>query len=377
MKKFLVILFMLISCVQNFSQEKISVKIEVQTKNLSDTDNVFISGNHSLLGYWHSSKIKLDKINDSIFAKIFQFEKGDEISFKFTLGNWAEEALKDDGTVPGNINLKIEKDTVISVKINKWKNENFVPKGKITGEVKYHKNVSGKGIKDRNIIVWLPPSYSRENSKKYPVLYMHDGQNIVDPETSSMGIDWGIDEAADSLIRQNKIREIIIVGIYNSSDRSAEYSHSDLGEKYMNFIVNELKPFIDKNYRTKSDRENTATMGSSMGGLISLMLVWEHSETFSQAGCLSPAFKVAEFDYIPWIQKYTGKKKDIKIYVDNGGVGVEERLQPGIEETLAELEKRGYKEGKELSVYFDKDAEHNEAAWSNRIWRPLIFMFGK
>ena len=92
---------------------------------------------------------------------------------------------------------------------------------------------------------------------------MHDGQNIFDPETSFSGVDWQVDETADSLILQGKMKEIIIVGIYNTIDRSAEYSDSDTGYAYMNFILDRLKPFIDLKFRTLRDRNNTATMGSS------------------------------------------------------------------------------------------------------------------
>jgi predicted alpha/beta superfamily hydrolase len=145
----------------------------------------------------------------------------------------------------------------------------------------------------------------------------------------------------------------------------------------MNFIIEKLKTFIDKNYRTLPDRKNIATLGSSSGGLISFMLAWEHPEIFSMAGCLSPALKIDELNYIPKISSYKGKKKQIKIYLDNGGVGLESRLQPGLDETIEVLKQKGYKVGKDLEVFIDKTAVHTEAAWAKRLWRPLLFMFGK
>jgi predicted alpha/beta superfamily hydrolase len=205
---------------------------------------------------------------------------------------------------------------------------------------------------------------------------MHDGQNIIDPATSSFGVDWGADETADSLISSGKMQSLIIVGIYNTKDRTAEYSYSDMGHAYMNFITNRLKPFIDSTYRTLPDRENTATMGSSMGGLISLMLVWEHPEVFSKAGCLSPAFKIQELNYVPFIEKYNGPDKNIKIYIDNGGIALEAELRPGIDDAIKVLKQKGFKEGKNLQMYFDKNAEHNERAWAKRLWRPMLFLFG-
>ena len=104
----------------------------------------------------------------------------------------------------------------------------------------------------RNIIIWLPPGYNRLRNvqKKYPVLYMHDGQNLIDPKTAFAGNDWRVDETAVKLSKAKKMAEIIVIGIYNTPDRLEEYSDSVKGDLYLKFIVEELKPFIDNNYRT-------------------------------------------------------------------------------------------------------------------------------
>ena len=140
----------------------------------------------------------------------------------------------------------------------------------------------------RNVIIWLPPGYNklRNVQKKYPVLYMHDGQNLIDPKTSFAGKDWRVDETAVKLSKAKRMSEIIVVGIYNTSDRLAEYSDSEKGDRYLNFIIDELKPFIDNNYRTIPQREHTAIMGSSMGGLISFIAGWKYYDVFSMAGCM-------------------------------------------------------------------------------------------
>ncbi|MDR3625624.1 MAG: alpha/beta hydrolase-fold protein, partial [Ignavibacteriaceae bacterium] len=183
--------------------------------------------------------------------------------------------------------------------------------------------------------------------------------------------------AADSLIKAGSIKEIIIVGIYNTPDRSPEYGDTELGRIYMDFVVNTLKPYIDKNYRTLPDRENTATGGSSMGGLISFMLAWEHPETFSKAACLSPAFHIEEINYIPKVVNYSGIKKPVKIYIDIGTIDLEARLKPGVDEIVNELKNQGYQSGKDLYYYVDEGAAHSESAWAKRNWRYLEFLFGK
>ncbi len=377
-KKIFFIILSLFTFQKTFSQDSIKVTFIVHTKILNDSAKVFITGNNSLFGNWNPDNVPLLKINDSTWQKALSFNKDVTLEYKFTLGSWNNEALNNNGSIPQNYTLKVTKDTLINISISKWK-ENPKRKltGQITGTVKYHRNFSGKGIKPRDIIVWLPPGYEKDKNKRYPVLYMHDGENIFDPATSSFGIDWRLDETADSLISTNKIQKIIIVGIYNTINRSAEYAETDTGRLYMKFIVNKLKPFIDKNYRTKPDRENTATGGSSSGGLISFMLIWEYPNIFSKAACLSPAFYIDNIDYLDNVKNYSGKKKNIKIYIDDGGIGLEQRLQPGIDSMLVLLKDKNYVEGKDLMYFKDNEAQHSEFYWGKRAWKFLKFLFHK
>ena len=274
--------------------------------------------------------------------------------------------------------LKVINDTSIFFQINKWRNnEPRINHGQITGTVRYHLQFESEGLKPRDIIVWLPPSYFKIDNKKYPVLYMHDGQNIIDPATSTFGYDWRVDEVADSLIKFGLMEEIIIVGIYNTSDRTNEYTHTAVGYTYMNFIVNKLKPFIDSQYRTLSNPENTAVCGSSAGGLITLMMVWNYPNVFSNGACFSSAFKTKKLNYVDTILNYSGKKKNIKLYIDNGGMGIDAKLLSGNDEMIAALNKKGYELGKDIIYFVDKNAAHSEIAWASRIWRPLVFFFGK
>ena len=247
--------------------------------------------------------------------------------------------------------------------------------GQITGNVRYHKNFKGRSVLPRDIIVWLPPSYDSLPNKYYPVLYMHDGQNIFDPLTSSFGVDWQIDEVADSLIGARSIQEIIIVGIYNTEKRGNEYNITNLGQAYVNFIIEELKPFIDSTYKTLPDYKNTTVCGSSSGGLISFIMAWENPDVFSKTACFSPAFKISNIDYVAPVKKYIGAKKDLKIFIYNGGVGLEEQLQPGIDEMMLVLKEKGFVENQDLLFIKDSSAEHNESAWAKNVYRFLEFFF--
>lgn len=360
-------------------QDSTKVKFVVTAPGLSDSSSVFITGSVPQLGNWNPSKVPLAKLNKSNWVREFYFIKGTKIAYKITLGSWANEALNKDGRVPGNSELSIERDTTITAEVLKWgkAGKPDALNGKITGTAEYIRGLKGKGIKQRDVVIWLPPSYSKDKNKRYPVLYMQDGQNLFDPATSSFGTDWQLDEAADTLIRNRSIKGLIIVGIYNTSDRNSEYRDNTRGKSYMNFVVHYLKPLIDKKYRTLPGRNNTSVGGSSLGGLVSFMLAWEYPNVFSGAACLSPAFDIEDIDYVKVVKTYKGKKKKIKFYIDCGTAALDKRLMPGTEEMVHALEAKGFKDGKDLFFFRAEGAEHNEAAWSKRNPLFLKFLFGR
>jgi predicted alpha/beta superfamily hydrolase len=254
-----------------------------------------------------------------------------------------------------------------------FKKEKGKERIKIIGDIKYHRRFYSAHLDNkRDIIVWLPPSYRTDSKRKYPVLYMHDGQNIMDPKTSYAGMDWRIDETLTKLIKQKRIQEIIVVGMYNTKERLEEYSNSNKGRNYIHFIIEELKPFIDSEYRTLTGRENTAVLGSSMGGLVSFLMVWNHSDVFSKAGCMSSSFYYQDDKTIKMVKDYSGPKKNIKIYIDHG----EDGLVRG-QRMFCTLTKKGYIIGTDVDYFYVPGAEHNEKAWADRLERPLLFFFKK
>lgn len=361
-----------------YAQEKVNITFRIDAPTLGDSDKVFIVGNIPELGSWNPDRVELEKFSKGNYQKSIFLNKGIRIEYKFTKGTWQTEALNNDSTVPLNSVLTTEHDTIVAVEIKNWRDKsNFKIAGQITGKVEYHKHFVLDGLKPRDIIVWLPPDYDKNKNERYPVFYMHDGQNLFDPRTSSMFVDWQMDETADSLIRQGKIRPLIIVGIYNTDDRGTEYADTPLGHLYMKLIVERIKPFIDSQYRTLHDRENTAVGGSSMGGLISIMCAWEYPNVFSKAACFSPAFKISDIDYVKNVLEYSGEKKDITLYIDNGGVDLDARLLSGVDDMVNALKQKGFEENKDLFVFIDKTATHNEAAWAKRVWRPLEIFFKK
>jgi predicted alpha/beta superfamily hydrolase len=366
-------------CIVFLQAQEREVVINVVAPRSTPPDaQLFIAGNQALLGEWDAGKIQMKRESDSLWSFSSRMPTNSYLEFKITRGSWSTEALYEMGAIPENTKLNVVNDTLMILYPVGWKDFGFRFEGGITGTVRYHRGLHTDSLPNpRDVIVWLPPSYEKDKSERYPVLYMHDGQNIVDPSTSFSGFDWRVDEIADSLIKKGRIEEIIIVGIYNTKDRVPEYSDTKEGKAYADFVVHTLKPLIDSAYRTKSGREHTAVMGSSMGGLISFLLAWWYPEVFSNAGCLSSAFLVDSNKIMRDMKEYTGQKKKIRIYLDDGGVGLEARLKPGYDEMIMLLKQKGYVAGKDLEYFYDEGAEHSEKAWARRVWRPLVFMFGK
>ncbi|KAF0150317.1 MAG: putative hydrolase [Ignavibacteria bacterium] len=376
MKKNLIFLLVLSTVI--FSQEKTKVTLTVVSPTLDDTSKIYVAGNIKLLGSWQPNKIILSKTTKDVWSTSIEVVKGTRLEYKFTKGSWATEALGNDSSIPQNTVVVANRDTTVLATILNWRdNFNFKVSGQVTGKVFYHKNFVIDGLKPRDIFVWLPPTYDQQNEKRLPVFYMHDGQNLIDPRNSNTFIDWRVDEVADSLIRSGEVEPFIIVGINNTDDRGSEYSNTPLGKLYEKLIIEKIKPFVDANYRTLTDAKNTAVGGSSMGGLISMMFVWDYPDVFSKAACFSPAFKFSNFNYVKAVQEDKSLKKDLLIYIDNGGIGLETILQPGVDEMTKVLKDKGYVENKDLQIFIDPKAEHNEAAWAKRVWKPIKFFFGK
>ena len=244
----------------------------------------------------------------------------------------------------------------------------------IVGHVEYiHEFYSYNLKNERDIIVWLPPSYSHSH-KRYPVLYMHDGQNLFNPQTSFLGYDWKVDETITQLLTKKEIEEIIVVGIYNSKDRLEEYNYfTSKGKSYAQFIIQELKTYIDENFRTKHNSSNTAVMGSSMGGLISFQLAWNIPGVFGKAGCLSNSFWVDDKAVFPMVENDSKKIKNIKIYLDCGDCETE--LINDNTNMYKLLDEIGYKEN--LKWHIEEGGVHSEVDWAKRLYIPLKFLFGK
>lgn len=266
----------------------------------------------------------------------------------------------------------------------------------VTGKLFRYEKFASKFVDARNVDVWLPDDYSK--NKKYAVLYMHDGQNLFNPKESYIGIDWGVDETMSRLMEAGAIRDSIVVGVWNTPKRVIEYApqkafdmenrrnikNSSLAapqkaesDDYLKFIVTELKPFIDKNYSTKTDRENTFIMGSSMGGLISLYAISEYPNVFGGAGCVSTHFPLGEGVMLGYMKKFLPNPKTHKIYFDYGTETLDSGYEPFQKKADAIMKKKGYKQDKNWITRKFEGEDHSEKSWRKRVNIPLEFLLKK
>ena len=230
---------------------------------------------------------------------------------------------------------------------------------------------------ERTLRIYLPPSYGSDTRRRYPVLYMHDGQNLFDAKTASYGTEWNIDEVADRLVRQGDMEEVIVVGIDNTTDRIAEYTpccdpkHG--GGKlnaYADFVAKTVKPWVDKQYRTKPGRQHTAVMGSSLGGLASIGIAQRYPQTFSMAGGVSSSFWWNNQEAV----KHPPKKMPVRFYIDVGTVYDGQEDSEAFRQALV---KNDYREGRDLLFLTDEGGRHNEQSWAGRVHVALAWFFGK
>jgi predicted alpha/beta superfamily hydrolase len=337
---------------------------------------VHVAGSLVALGGWNPAGFVLTRTSDSLWSGSVRIPEGTKFEFKVTLGKWATEAVYQAGVIPPNTKVTALRDTEIVLRPVQWGAPRTYAGG-ITGTVRYHRDLIGQGLRyPRDLVVWLPPSYADHTDRRYPVLYLQDGQNVFDPVTSFAGYDWRADEVADSLIRARAMEEIIMVGITNSHDRIREYSDTDAGHAYARLVVGIVKPFIDSLYRTKPEPANTAVMGSSMGGLISFLMTWWYPDVFSKAACISSVFDRRADRVLDMVRNDTSRRRQAMFYIDCGGSGDEGSLKPGIDEMAQLLRSKGYREGKDLLRHFEPNAAHNERSWAARLWRPMLFLFG-
>lgn len=279
-----------------------------------------------------------------------------------------------------------------------------------SGTLTRHANFASKFVAARTVDVWLPAGYSA--TKKYAVLYMHDGQMLFDSSTTWNKQEWGVDETLGTLLKNKKIRDCIVVAIWNvPANRFADYfpekviasipeptrtsiltqqiKGTPMADNYLKFLVTELKPFIDRTYSTKKDVANTFIMGSSMGGLISAYALCEYPGVFGGAACLSTHSPLVAYELIndrtdadaaskfrAYLQAKLPKANTRKLYFDYGDQTGDAFYKPYQTAIDALMQQKGYSSTYWQTRFFPGES-HSEQSWKKRLNIPITFLLGQ
>jgi predicted alpha/beta superfamily hydrolase len=258
------------------------------------------------------------------------------------------------------------------------------------GYFRFHRRFVSRILQnERTIAVYLPPRYAKEKSRRYGVLYLHDGQNLFDPQAAAFGVDWHAHATADRLANEGVIQPTILVGVYNTPQRIDEYTphfnpireDGGRGADYCRFLIEELKPFIDHQYRTLVGREHTGVAGSSLGGLISLAIARWKPDTFSRVGALSPSLWWMEEQLFAELETTCEWTKSTRFWLDMGTDETQKDREnkAGVARCrrLVEFWKRcGLVEERDFRFREIEGGHHTEAAWAARFDQVLMFLFG-
>lgn len=254
-----------------------------------------------------------------------------------------------------------------------------------------------KYIIPRRVDIWTPPTYSEDPKQRFKVLYMHDGENVFDSTSSKWShADWGIDETITRMVRENIIQPTLVVAMWSTDIRAAEYMPQKLpdtlsskslhgmiqrlnkteicSDNYLRFIVEEMKPYVDSHYRTLPEMQDTVIMGASMGGLISMYAMCEYPQVFSGAGCVSTHFPIGRGIALKYLREHLPDPKDHKFYFDFGTKTIDknyERYQVRADRILSE---GGYQQPVNWITRKFEGHRHSETDWRKRVHIPLEFL---
>jgi predicted alpha/beta superfamily hydrolase len=352
---------------QNFlllGQQKIVFKTGKIPAPIVSNVHLYLAGNFN---NWNPADTawELRAVKPGAYQLVKPLPKG-VYEFKITRGSWQTVECTASGKAIDNRHLKILNDTTIIMDVAGWQDNFAVAEKKHTASPQVHivneKFDMPQLNRQRRVWIYLPAGYA-SSGRKYPVIYMHDGQNLFDAYTSGYG-EWGVDEIMDKFPDKN---ECIIVGIDHGGDyRITEYDPYDSkygkgrGDDYVDFMVKTLKPYIDAHYHTKTDARHTTVAGSSMGGLISMYAALKYPQVFGNAGIFSPAFWIA-----PDIYKFAQQTKlpsTARFYFVCGDAESETMVTDM--KKMADIIGSKEKNKKNTVVAIAKGASHNEKQWT-------------
>lgn len=375
-------------------------------------DQIYLAGT---INDWQPGKLAIPHVGDGIYARTVEWPIDGRIEYKFTRGaTWATvekgffgEEIRNRTFTP----RVTPRDVVVFQHVARWADQRepvptqamfstvpsrqTPPSSSRTGDVREIGPLDAPQLGgERSVLIYLPPGYD-ESKDRYPVLYMLDGQNVFDASTSFIGVEWGLDEAAEGGIKSGTLKPCIIVAVYNSTNRFDEYTPyvdeehgGGEADKFMAFLIETLKPYIDKEYRTQPDRQHTALAGSSLGGLLSLYAATKYHATFQTFGVVAPSLQWADYRILRDLEAAT-LPNDLRFWIEVGVgdtplgslkkklLGGKAKLSPyhsACRETAEILRAKGITGEDQLHYQEFTGWFHDEHEWSARATAMLDFL---
>jgi predicted alpha/beta superfamily hydrolase len=360
----------------------------------SAPESIFLAGSLPAVGNWKPDGLKLARHADGTFQAEVDLPIGQILEFKITRGSWATVEKNADGTDRANRRAVVDdKLRLIHANVERWASNDPAERlpATIIGNLKIHQLDSKTLGGPRPIRVWLPPGYDAHPNSRYSVLYVHDGQNCFDRATSAFGNEWQIDETLTKLISEKRVPPLIVVGIDNGlANRINELTYSadptrggGQADKYAEFLLTEVKPFVEKMYRTHSGPAHTFLGGSSLGGLMSLEMARRHPNTFGAVIAMSPTLWWDHESLTKDITKNATSLRNTRVWLDMGtreGVSTSNATSAKKEasdnvEAARRLDEALAKGHIERRLVIDSQhPEHNEPAWAARFPEAIEYL---
>ena len=372
----------------SFSSTYAAQKVRIVVRVPADTpaaELVYVAGSLPNVGGWRADGVKLARQPDNTYTGNIDLEAGQTLNFKITRGSWQTVEKNADGSERPNRTVLVDAATrQIDVTVDRWASDGRITgqASTVVGNLKLNKIASRSLKQSRTIRVWLPPGYDANVNLRYSVLYMHDGQNCFDRATSAFGNEWQIDETLTKLINDKRIPPMIVVGIDNGlGNRINEYTYSadaerggGHGAEYAEFLLTEVKPFVDKTYRTHVGRASTF-----------LDIAWRHPDKFGGVIAMSPAIWWAGQSLTKDVERDAGGLTGTRIWIDTGSresvplsaAGMADTKGQGFVEAARRLDEALAKHRIDHRLVIDNQhVEHNESAWASRFPQAITYIVG-
>lgn len=357
------------------------IRFEILPPVRQPAEDIFISGNIPALGDWDTGKALKLRWEPPFHRGEVEAETGSHLEYKIHRGSWESEAITAQGDVPMNHGHEVWLDATLHHTVADWKDRHL---GRLMRDRLYSRVLAG----ERELLIWLPPTYSLEADRRFPIMVFHDGANVFDPLTSFSGVDWAADEWNSLLASEGTMPQAIIAAVIHPEGFTEDdVTHRDFdlsaelgGAAYAQFVVGELLPHLDSRYRTMVEPSSRFLVGAALGALNTFYTALHHPGLFGRYACLSTAFEDVS-DKLPedsvQLQALANEPalaSDCRMYFDYGTLGRDACYEPYHERLARLLTCKGWRDGEQFTVRRLEDSGHDELSWRMRLGEALRFL---